>query len=616
MNPKKSLVLAGPPNSGKTTLFNWLTGFRNRVVNYPGSTVRLSRGMLQKKYGLNVEVTDTPGLYSLFPQSSDEEVTGRFLFSKSAPVVLVLDAMKLSAQLPLFFQLQSAGFQVIVVLTMLDLMKSPPDIKILKNLLKSPVIPLKGLTGEGVVDLVSEMKKLFDTESQTLQPVQPWNLRKRERILKKSRNIVRLSRGDPGKKAFVSEKFDRFFLHPFWGIVFFCGIMFGLFSSLFWLAEPFMSAVDGFFGFLIDRILSFSKSPLADFTANGIVMSLGAVLVFAPQIFILFAGISLLEDTGYLGRAVALADGPFSRVGLSGKAFAPFLSGYACAIPAVFAVRNLPSKKERWMTWFAVPFMSCSARLPVYTLLLSFLFYGQASWKPGLFLTVIYVGSLFLGLGACFFLNKILKPDSKKTPFIVDLPLYRPPRVGKILQRAFSQTGHYIRKAGPVIFVFALLVWTATHFPWEGDLPPSERIQQSYAGRAGKWIEPFFETMGLDWRVGVGLMAAFAAREVFVSVLALMFHISSEQGEGSLTGSLIEQMSGAVNSQGEMIFTTASVTALILFFMFSLQCLSTTAVVYKESRSLRLAGVQLLSLNVLAYMVAVSAYQGMKFFGI
>ena len=610
MNPPSSFILVGPPNSGKTTLFNWLTGFKSQVVNYPGSTVQLATGALQKKYSLDAQITDTPGIYSLFPGSEDEKITARFLFSQTSPVVLVLDSMKLEIQLPLFFQLKEAGFRVIVALTMSDLMEAPLNGEVLSRLIKAPVVSVKGLTGEGVQELVSKQGPVLQEEEKAPRPLKNWSVAKRNQILKKSGQIAHQSRKAQGGNVFLSEKFDRFFLHPRWGIALFCMVMFSLFSSLFWLAEPFMSAVDDFIGFSINRILHWGgEAWWADLIAHGIVMSLGAVLVFVPQIFILFAGISLLEDTGYLARAVALADGFFSRMGLSGKAFVPFLSGYACAIPAVLAARSLPSQRERWMAWFAIPFMSCSARLPVYTLLLSFLFYGQAAWKPGLALAAIYTGSLLLGVAACFVLNKILKPDPQKNPFIVDFPLYRPPRLLKILQTAYRQTKHYIVKAGPVIFCFALVVWAATNF--SGNLTPVKEIQHSYAGYLGQRIEPFFETMGLDWRVGVGLLAAFAAREVFVSAMALLFGMTAGGG-ASFTVSLLEQMNGAVNSQGEKIFTMASCVGLIVFFMFSLQCLSTTAIVYKESGSLRLASVQLVALNALAYAAAVLTYQSLR----
>ena len=611
MQPDPSVILVGPPNSGKTTLFNWLTGFKSQVVNYPGSTVQLSTGSLQKKYSLNVQITDTPGVYSLTSGSADEKITGQFLFSKASPVVLVLDSMKLEIQLPFLFQLKEAGFQIIVALTMSDLMETPLDIQALSRLIKTPVVSVKGLTGEGVQELVLRIGSVLQEKEKQPQSLKNWSVKKRNQILEKSRHIVHQSQKEQKKNIFLSEKFDRFFLHPKWGIVLFCMVMFALFSSLFWLADPFMSAVDDFFGFSINQILYWGgESWWVDLTANGIVMSIGAVLIFVPQIFILFVGISLLEDTGYLARAVALADGPLSRVGLSGKAFVPFLSGYACAIPAVLAARNLPSKRERWMAWFAIPFMSCSARLPVYTLLLSFLFYGQAAWKPGLALTAIYTGSLLLGVGACFFLNKILKPDPQKSPFIVDFPLYRSPRILKVLQNAYRQTTHYIVKAGPAIFFFALVVWVATNF--SGNFTPVKEIQHSYAGQLGQWIEPFFETMGLDWRVGVGLIAAFAAREIFVSAVALLFSVTSS-GD-SFTSSLLEQMNVAVNSQGNPVFTTASTLGLIVFFMFSLQCLSTTAIVYKESGSLRLATAQLVVLNLVAYIAAVLTYQSLRVF--
>ena len=390
--------------------------------------------------------------------------------------------------------------------------------------------------------------------------------------------------------------------------------MFGLFSSIFWLATPFMDIIDKIFSFLIEQTgqsLAFSPK-IADFISEGILASFGSVLVFVPQIFILFMGISLLEDTGYLARAVALMDGPFSKIGLSGRSFVPFLSGYACAIPSILLARNLNSKREKFMTLFSIPFMSCSARLPVYALLLSFLFYGQSAWKPGLALSLIYIASFFLGVSAVFFLNLFLKKEEKEI-FLLDLPIYRRPVLTKILQNAGKRTQHYIIKAGPAIFTVALAIWLLIHFPLQPELSPAERIQHSYAGQIGRIVEPLFGAMGLDWRVGVALIAAFAAREVFVSVLVLVFSITAV-AEETLSQSLLETMKAASHADGSLIFTTTSVLGLIVFFMFSLQCLSTSAVIYKESGSLKLAITQFLTLNVLAYFMSVLVYQGLNMF--
>ena len=611
---KKHIFLIGPPNSGKTTLFNWLTGFKQKAINYPGSTVFLSVGELLEKYKLFADVTDSPGLYSLFSQLESEKASRQSLFKKEQIVVLVLDASKLEAQLPLFFQLKSAGFCPLIVLTMEDLLpkKSKINTRQLAQLLKSPVVSVQGLIGSGMDELTNHLRNFPMTNPRSVKEISDWDQKKYNESLNQSKDIVRqsLKRGGERENIFHSQKWDRFFLHPQRGLFLLALIMFGLFSSLFWLAEPFMSVIDRAFSFLIAQTKqSLSAYPqAADFVSHGLLSSFGAVLIFVPQIFILFAGISLLEDSGYLARAVALMDGPLSKIGLSGRSFVPFLSGFACAIPSILLARNLSSKRERLMTFFAVPFMTCSARLPVYALLLSFLFYGQSAWKPGLVLSLIYFASFFLGMLAVFFLNRFLKKEEEEI-FLLDLPVYRRPVLKKVLQNASQRTKHYLVKAGPAIFVVALAIWLLSSFPFQPGLSPAERIQQSYAGQIGQVIEPLFSAMGLDWRVGTALIAAFAAREVFVSSLVLIFSLSFV-GEGALTHSLL--MKSAHHLDGSLIFTPASVTALIVFFMFSLQCLSTTAIVYKESGSLKLALAQFFALNILAWLAAVLSYQSLS----
>ena len=609
------IIIVGPPNSGKTTLFNNLTGHKKKTVNYPGSTILISKGIIQEKYRIEGILTDTPGVYSLFPKSGEEAITRELLFSKQniAAVIVTIDTGKLEAHLPFLFQLKDAGFPLLLVLTMWDKAKEKASfLKTLKQFLNVPIIPMKGLIGDGVPHLTEELKKILSLKpsEKSLKAPKPWTEKKMEEAIKKAKDIVRKCNRIQKKDLFLSEKYDRFFLHPVMGLFLFLAVMFSLFSSLFWLAEPFMSLIDGIFGTVIEHIVALKPQSLAvDFIGKGIFGSLGAVLVFVPQIFILFLGIHFLEDSGYLARAVTLVDGFFSRFGLSGRSFVPFLSGYACAIPAALATRALSSRREKYMTLFAIPFMSCSARLPVYTLLLGFFFYGQSSWKPGLFLTLIYFGSLFLGILAVFFLNLFL-PSEKKEPFILDLPLYRRPSLKTVIRNSWHRTKHYLTKAGPIVFLFALLVWVGTHFPGNLNLSDEEQIRQSYAGQIGQLIEPAFEAMGLDWRVGVALLAAFVAREVFVSSMALLFYVTREGVEGNLIGSLIEKMQNAVNSQGELIFTFPSVLALIVFFMLSLQCFSTTAVMSKEIGG-KFALFQFVSLNVLAYITAVLVYQGL-----
>ncbi|MCZ0933447.1 MAG: ferrous iron transporter B [Oligoflexia bacterium] len=618
--PKKKILLIGPPNSGKTTLFNWLTGFKHKTVNYPGSTVLTGKGELLKKYNLPSQIIDTPGTYSLCAQSEDEQITCQTLFEnkKNFVVVLVLDSSKLEIQLPLFFQLKSAGFPLVIALTMPDITKKSSQLNkdILTQHLKTPVVSVNGLTGEGVFQLITKVKEL-KIKKLAIKKLENWSEKQFNQVSHQSRQIIKKSlfKNNPQtENLFYSHKWDRFFLHPKIGFILFAFIMFFLFSSIFWLAEPFMAGIDEGFSFLIDQsrsLLSF-QPVLAEWFSNGVLASFGSVMVFVPQIFILFIGISLLEDTGYLARAVALMDGPLSKIGLSGRSFIPFLSAYACAIPAILLARNISSKKEKFLVYFSAPFMTCSARLPVYALLLSFLFYGQSAWKPGLALSFIYIFSFILGIISVMILNLVVKQKDKES-FLLDLPIYRRPAFAKIFSKAFTRTKHYITSAGPAIFLVALGIWILSYFPLAPGLSPEQRIQQSYASQLGQIFEPLFQNMGLDWRVGLALITAFAAREVFVSSLVLIFTVV-KTGDNTLGHSLLETMQTAVHTNGADIFTTASVMALIVFFMFSLQCLSTTALVYKESRSLKLAVSQFLALNGLAYVSAVVCYQVLSLF--
>ena len=631
LSSQKNIFLIGPPNCGKTTLFNWLTGFKNKVINYPGSTVFISQGTLLKKYNYPVKVIDSPGTYSLIPQTEDERITLKALseHKNSQIVVLVLDASKLEAQLPFFFKLKQQGYPVLIALTMLDILPASckPQTEILSQKLQAPVVPIKTLIGEGVLELINQIKNFKikpaidsqmnkrNSEEDDQNLLQYCKQMVQDSIVKSSKNSVKncQSLKKEREQIFLSEKWDRFFLHPKLGFVFFTIIMFSLFSSIFWFATPFMDAIDWSFSQIINfssQTLSFSPQ-VSDFVSNGLIAGLGAVLIFVPQIFILFIGISLLEDTGYLARVVSLMDGPFSKIGLSGKSFVPLLSGYACAIPSILLAKNLSSQREKQMIYFSIPFMSCSARLPVYALLLSFLFYQEASWKAGLGFSVIYISSFLLGIICVAVLNRFLKKE-KSESFILDLPVYRKPSALKILNRALKQSQHYVLKAGPPIFFLSIVIWTLTNYPSNPALSATEQASQSWAAQLGLILEPIFRLMGMDWRVGFALIAAFVAREVFVSALLLIFMITKEEKE-ALMNSLLETMQTATHSDGSLIFTTAGTLSLIVFFMFSLQCLSTSAVVYKESGSLKFAVTQFISLNALAYLIAVACYYSFNF---
>ena len=614
MSKHPYIVLVGPPNSGKTTLFNWLTGYKRQTVNYPGSTVDLFFGLIRSEK--TWKAVDTPGIYGFLSPSPEGDVTRNILKDSIQSkdlrgVILVLDATRLKRQLPLAFQLKEIGLPVILALSMYDIQKktAPLDLPRLSKELDLPVCPIEGLLGGGVSDLLNRACTHFKKAPVGLKPFsKTWSKEKQSEYLDRAKKIM--SRVLPPTTGGTREGWDSYLLHPVFGFGFLACILFIFFSSIFWFAQPVMSLIDGGFSWGIDWLSRWDYF-LMDFLANGILAGFGAFFVFIPQVFILFLGIYLLEDSGYLARAVTLVDGPFSRVGLSGKSLFPFLSGFACAIPAVLAARSISSLRERWITIFVLPFMTCSARLPVYVLLLGFLFYGESAWKPGLMMSLIYFLSLLLGVLSAGLLNLMLKPD-KRSSFFMELPLYRRPILRNVLTSSWSRTKHFIWKAGPVIFAFSLLMWVATNFPNYPDLPAEQQIEKSYAGRVGQTIEPIFEKMGVDWKVGVGLLSAFSAREVFVPVLAVTLKSAEAKPQTELqtdsSSSLLQTMKRAKHSNGNLLFSTPAVLSLLVFFMFSLQCLSTTGIVYKETGSWKFATIQLVSLNVLAYIFSVLTY--------
>ncbi|MCB0364581.1 MAG: ferrous iron transporter B [Bdellovibrionaceae bacterium] len=626
------MALVGSPNSGKTTLFNWLTGLRYSTVNYPGSTVDYSMGTSHDRYGDPVRLMDTPGVYSLFPKSLDEEVAVKALhqhpeFGSAELVLSVADATQLARHLLVTRQLVESGFKVILAVTMVDLLREQGkelDATALSQELGCPVVAIDGRLGGGVLELMAEVRKALGRELSELKPqrLAHWQAEKTESVIRESdqlaRKVLKASGTEVRSKrdaAARTELLDRFFLHPFFGLALFLGIMTGLFTSIYWLAQPFMDGIDEGFSYLADVVLQAGGGALwADFVANGVIASFGAVLVFVPQIFILFLGITFLEESGYLARAATMMDKPFSKIGLSGRSFVPLLSAHACAVPAMMAARSIGGRKERLLTLFIVPLMSCSARLPVYALLLLFLFYSQPAWIAGLVLAGIYFAALLVGAVAAAVGNRMLNIQEKPF-FLMELPVYRRPVVQAVLRRAYDRTASYVRRAGPVIFVLALIVWAGTTFPNYASEDDGQKLSQSYAGQLGQAIEPVFSPMGADWRVGIGLISAFAAREVFVSSLAVVFSVADDD-EDTMRGSLVARMSEAKHSDGSPLFTFASVMGLIVFFMIALQCLSTTAVASKEAGSWKFALVQLVAFNLLGYLAAVVVVNGLRAMGI
>ncbi|MEK6553938.1 MAG: ferrous iron transporter B [Bdellovibrionota bacterium] len=613
------VALVGTPNSGKTTLFNWITGSRQKVVNYPGSTVDYSLGHSLPVYGNSIEAVDTPGTYSLFPKSSDEEVTVRALYDqdlKISAVVIVIDACQISRQLHLVKQLKEIGYPIVVALTMVDLMVDAGGVDTAKmsQMLGVPVIPINGLLGGGVKELIQAVVKIKHSESgQKIKQLEPWSEEKRKNIFTESAQLSNLLETKIPKAVDQTAQIDKVLLHPYFGLLIFIATMVGLFSSIYFFATPFMDLIDGGFSALIDLTKEHVSHPLlSNFISDGIIAGVGAVIIFVPQIFILFLGISFLEDSGYLARAATLIDRPLSAIGLNGKAFVPLLSGFACAIPAMMATRAINSKKAKWLTMFIIPLMTCSARLPVYALLLGFLFAGRSALLAGSALAVLYLMGILVAAILAGILNKFININEKSF-FMLELPIYRRPQVKTVVRNSYKRTKSYLVRSGPVIFFFAILVWIGTTFPNYQAEDSYERISTSYASQMGQMIEPIFKPMGADWRVGVGLLSAFAAREVFVSTLAIIMHVSDEalesDNEESLNNSILTSMREAKWVDGAPLFTIPSVLALLIFFVVALQCTTTTAVAYREMRSKGFALVQLASMNLLAYVLAVLVYQ-------
>lgn len=615
---KPRIALVGAPNSGKTTLYNWLTASRYKTVNYPGSTVEIALGDVASHLGEGVEFMDTPGVYSLLAKSADEEVTHQALFEGAGygpadGVLILVDGTQVERQMFLVEQIRQTGLPFAVVVTMSDLLRKQNvslRVEELRRELKADVLLFEGLLAGGLKEIVEAAKTLARTPDAKVTPKDP--IKDVAAAQAAAKRLSEILLGDiPAQRSALAglvgrtAAWDRWLLHPIFGLLVFILIMGGLFTSIFWLAAPAMDFVDGLFSSSGDWLRgAMGEATITDFTVDGMIAGFAAVLVFAPQIFILFIGVAILEGSGYLARAATLIDKPFSAIGLSGRSFVPILSGFSCAVPAMMATRNISSARDRWITNFIIPLMSCSARLPVYALLLAFLFRDAPAWKPGLALAALYFASLLVGAAAAAVLNRFLPQEPAGSLLMMELPLFRRPRTRVVLRQAFSRTWSYVRRSGPIIFVIAMLMWVGTTFPrGEEGMDPSHQIEQSYAGRLGHFIEPAVEPLGVDWRVGVGLISAFAAREVFVSTLAVTFNITDEDEEAQSQG-LLAQMQVAQTRKGEPVFTTASVWGLLVFFMIALQCMSTFAVARRESGSWKFAVSQVVVFNLLAYVAA------------
>jgi ferrous iron transport protein B len=665
------ITLVGPPNSGKTTLFNILSGKNYKTVNYPGSTVEFYTSRILSKYNLNAEILDSPGIVSLIPESLDEKVAVDSLYSHpklGTPdlVIVTVDSCQLSRHLLLPKQLISAGFNVVIVLTMTDILKKrglEVSESKLTQALKCDVVLVNGRSREGLERLIKIISENLSRNNTITKKTIPYNSIKEDKNLldsfseieaivqevyqrvngnekidlksaNKQLNVLQennISNGFPVDE--VTMKIDRILLHRFWGFLVFLIVMGVTFTSIFWLAQPLMNLVDELFSNLNGLVVeNFDKGWFTYLVSDGIISGTGSVLVFVPQILILFLILGLLEDSGYLARGAMLIDKPLSKVGLNGRSFVPMLSGYACAIPAIIAARTIPNRKERLFTIFIIPLMSCSARLPVYALMIAYIIPQDKPWLGGIILGGIYLLSMIISMIVAWIVNRFstrIFKEKESSSFILELPSYRIPKLGSVINHTYNSSKQYILKAGPTILGFSLVLWFLTFFPNINpeidtnsvsieeveNLERAERLENSFAADLGKIIQPIMTPLGMDWRIGVSLISAFAAREVFVSSLALTFKVTSnvEDEPNTLLTSL---RSAKIEATGQQLFTTATSIGLIVFFIFALQCLSTVAVSKKETGGWKIPLLQVFVFTTLAYVMTLITVNGLRFFGI
>jgi ferrous iron transport protein B len=736
-----TVALAGNPNCGKTTIFNALTGLRQKVANYPGVTVEKKTGRCRLPAGAGrgeqwADVIDLPGTYSLISRSPDEQVAMEVLrgIRKDTPapdaVIVVVDASNLQRNLYLVSQLIELGRPMVVALNMMDIAErrglhiSPEK---LERELGVPVIPVVGHKRKGIDDLKAAVAKaavaplpdwpLPEAMKEEVLvvggglsilgvgvPPAPSDRRPRldhckalaERLLIGDRaadihplaneqpvssmlnsaatrlshlgidpmqadieahyhwidNVVAgalvpacevLKEGVPASTPpldyapakTLTQKVDEVLVHKVWGLLIFAGIMAALFVSIFYLADPLMGAMESAVGWLGDLATArLADGPLKDLLVDGIFAGVGAVVVFVPQIALLFLFLAVMEDSGYLARAAFLMDRLLSKVGLHGKSFIPLLSSFACAIPGIMATRTIENRKDRLATIFVAPFMSCSARLPVYALLIGAFFSTYGALAKGGILLSLYLGGIVAAAGtAWLFKRSFLKGPA--TTFILELPTYKVPQISQVFRQVFTNTGKFITKAGTTIFLLSIVLWAMMYYPRISDdrantalavyqLAPlgepetetgqrvreqvvaGEQLRQSIAGRFGHVIEPVIRPLGFDWKMGVGLVGAFAAREVFVSTLGIVYSVGDASEE---TTDLEGAMKSDTYADGSPVWTPLVAVSLLVWFVLAMQCVSTLAIVRRETGGWRWPIVMLLYMNGLAYVICLAIYQ-------
>jgi len=700
------IALVGNPNSGKSSLFNALTGLNQKVGNFPGVTVDKKTGGSELSKGLSVNIIDLPGTYSLYPRRADEWVTYKVLLGqdpsvKPDMVVLLVDASNLKRNLLFCSQIVDLKIPVVVALTMMDLAGQKGieiDVEGLERELGIPIVVVNPRKNRGIPQLkkvmelrarqfrqppardfivapalatgaIGDVKKLFPNISdytaihylinhenfdfapelqsgiEHIEAAHAFNHTRiqADEIMQRYARIKQImqhtvAEPDPLEKTLFTERLDNLLLNRTWGYIILLGVLFLLFQSVFWLAQFPMDGIDWTFSHLgnwAGKLLP--EAWWSDLLVNGLLAGLSGILVFVPQIMILFGLITILEDTGYMARISFLTDKLMRKVGLNGKSVMPMISGFACAVPAIMSARNIENKKERLLTILITPLMSCSARLPVYTILIALVIPRKEVFGIFGLQGLVMMGLYMLGLVMAMIVSYVAKWFIKlkeKSFFILELPIYRAPRWNNVVVTMINKAKIFVVDAGKVIIVISLVLWALSSFgpgdrmknikahyaqqlaghPGQATELGKERqgalLENSYAGILGRVIEPVIHPLGYDWKIGIALITSFAAREVFVGTMATLYSV--EGGKDADPQTLHERMKSARREDGSPVYTLASGVSLMIFYVLAMQCMSTLAVVRRETRSWKWPGIQLAYMTGLAYVMSLIVYQLLK----
>jgi ferrous iron transport protein B len=607
--------LIGSPNSGKTTLFNGLTGLRARVGNYPGVTVERREGVFEVG-GRRALVIDLPGTYSLEPLSPDEAVVKRVLDGELMPrpdaLVVVADACTLERSLLFVAQVLRERLPTCVVLTMTDELHARGGSLDLPRLERALGVPVLGVVGHRGLGLDALRAKLAAPESWPQPQIQP-PAEAHERAAWAASVLAHCLHQRP-RASRVTEAIDRVVLHPLAGSLLFAAVMVIFFQLIFAWATPAMDLIDAGVGSAADAVhATLPAGAFADFLADGLIAGVGAVIIFVPQIALLFGLLYLLEDVGYLARAAFVVDRVMGRIGLEGRSFVSLLSSYACAVPGIMATRTIPSPRNRLVTILVAPLMTCSARLPVYALLIGAFVPAVSLVGPIGLQGAVLLGLYLAGGLAALTMAAVLKRTllgGEGLPFYMELPPYRWPTFRLWGLQVWGSIYAFLRRAGTIILAVSIALWLLLNLPHvepPAGMPAAEarryQLEHSLAGSAGHAIEPLIAPLGFDWKIGVGLLASLAAREVIVSTLAQIYAATDEDS------SLRQAIRADVDPRsGLPVFTPATVAALLVFFVFALQCLSTIAVMRRETNSWRWPAFAFGYLLLLAYAASFAAH--------